>query len=320
MTVSISRRGAVAGLGGALAFLTLPAAAAELVPLHVSIVPIWNVAPYFAADAQGYFAAEGLAVTSQAIQSGVVGIPGLMSGAYDVCYSNSISVLVAIERGIDLRIVAVGSLISEKPPDAAGLLMRKGETLRTGKDLEGKTIAVNARRDIQWLMARGWVKATGGDPEKVTYREVPVPQCLDVLKSRQADASIAVEPFMTLGLGDPDLALLAWPFDIVMPNGPTSFWVVTGQMADQKAALVARWVRAFRKGVAWVNANLGKEPFVQLVASYTKIDPALVAKMNVPPAEATVRLAPIQELMAVMREHGLLAADIDVESKIFTLS
>ena len=123
-----------------------------------------------------------------------------------------------------------------------------------------------------------------------------------------------------LGLGNPDLALLAWPFDTVMPNGPTSFWVVTGEMADKKTELVTRWVRAFRKGVGWVNANLGKEPFVKLVASYTKIDPNLVAKMNVPQAEATVRLAPIKQLIGIMRENDLLTTDVDVESKIFKLS
>jgi NitT/TauT family transport system substrate-binding protein len=320
MMVSVSRRDTLAGLGGALAVLSLPAAASELVPMHVSIVPIWAVAPYFAADAQGYFAAEGLDVTSQATQSGVVGIPGLVSGGYDVCYTNSISALVALERGIDLRIVAVGSLITEKPPDAAALLMRKGDTLRTGKDLEGKTIAVNARRDIQWLIARAWVKATGGDPDKVNYREVPVPECLDALTSKQADAAIAIEPFVTLGLGNPALALLAWPFDMVMPDGPTSFWVVTGETADKKPALVASWVRAFRKGVAWVNENRGQEPFVKLVASYTKIDPALAARMNVPQAEATVRVAPIKRLVAIMRENGLLTADVDFESKIFHTS
>lgn len=131
MTGTISRRAAVAGLGGTLAGLAFPAAAAEPTLARVSIVPIWNVAPYFAADAQGYFAAEGLSVTSQATQSGVVGIPGLVSGAYDVCYSNSISVLIALERGIDLRIVAIGSLINTEPPDSAGLLMRKGAGLRT---------------------------------------------------------------------------------------------------------------------------------------------------------------------------------------------
>src|ERR1700733_12342950 len=123
MTRPISRRLALTGLGGTLALLRTPmgAGAAEPVQLHVSIVPIFDVAPLFAATAQGYFANEGIAVTTQAVQGGVVGIPGLVSGAYDVCYTNSISVLVALQRGIDLRIVAVGAPISDHPPDPAAL-------------------------------------------------------------------------------------------------------------------------------------------------------------------------------------------------------
>jgi NitT/TauT family transport system substrate-binding protein len=260
----------------------------------------------FAATAQGYFAAEGISISTQAVQGGVVGIPGLVSGADDVTYANSISTLIAMERGIDLRIVALGSPNGAQPPDPAALLKRKGDTLRTGKDLEGKSIGVNARRDIQWLIARAWVKATGGDPDKVDYREVPVPQALDALKSKQVEAALVLDPFLTIGLGSPDLELLAWPFSVVLPNMRPSFWLVTGQTADTKPQLVAGFVRAFRKGVAWVDANLGQEPYLKLVQ-----------KMHVPPEIATLDLGPIKETMALMRENGLLSKDIDVEAKVF---
>jgi NitT/TauT family transport system substrate-binding protein len=319
MTLPVSRRDALAGLGGAFALLNIRAAgAAEPVQLHVSIVPIFDVAPLFAATEQGFFAAEDISVTTQAVQGGVVGIPGLVAGSYDVCYTNSISAVVALERGIDLRIVALGAPNGPTPPDAAGLLKRKGDPHRTGKDLEGKTLGVNARRDIQWLICRAWVKATGGDPDKVDFREVPVPQALDALKTKQVDAALVLDPFLTIGLGSPDFELLAWPFNVVLPNMRTAMWVVTGQTADTKPELVTRFVRGFRKGVAWVNDNLGKEPYLKLVSSYTRIDPNLVQKMHVPPALATTDLGPIKEMIALMREHGLLTKDIDVQAKVFT--
>jgi len=321
MILPISRRTALTGLGGALALLHAPrAGAAELDELHVSIVPIFDVAPLFAAKEQGYFASEGIAVTTQAVQGGVVGIPGLVSGAYDVSYSNSISTLMALERGIDLRIIAVGAPEEDQPPDPAGLVKRKGDPFRTGKDLEGKTVGVNARRDIEWLVVRGWIKATGGDPDKVDYREVPVPQALDALKSKQVDAALVLDPFLTIGLGKPDFELLAWPFQIVLPRTRPAFWVVTGATADRKAELVTRFIHGFRKGVAWVNANRGTEPYLKLVSSYTRIDPDLVKKIHVPPELETPDLGPIKELMALMREQGLLSKDIDVEAKVFRTS
>src|SRR4051812_20466856 len=106
MATSLTRR-ALTALGAALAFSSPGAAtAAEPTLLRVSLIPIYSVAPHYAAEAQGYFAAENIAVTTQPIQGGVVGVPGLMSGSIDILYTNTVSVLTAIERGIDLRILA----------------------------------------------------------------------------------------------------------------------------------------------------------------------------------------------------------------------
>ena len=318
MSEELSRRAALTLLMVSVVAAGLPKArAAEMTLLHVSLVPIFDVAPYYAANAEGYFAAEGLTVTTDpTIQGGAVGIPALMSGSYDIVYSNSISVITALERGIDLRLIAQGSLISP-PPNSSGLLQRKGDGFRTGKDLEGKTVGVNARYNIQWLGMRAWVKKTGGDPDKVTYREVPIPSALDAIKNKQVDVGFVLDPYLTIGRDDPALEFIDWPLYTVIPGGATAFWIVTGKTAEEKPDLVRRFVRAYRKGANWVNAHHGTEPFIKLVSSYTKIDPKLAGKMVVPEAELGVTLGPIKDLMALMREHGLLKSDVDVQSKIF---
>jgi NitT/TauT family transport system substrate-binding protein len=319
MASVMSRRDALAVLGSSVAVLGVPGALAaeNLTLLHVSIVPIYAVSPHFAANAQGYFAAEGLAVTSQPVQSGVVGIPGLVSGGYDIAYSNSISVLTALERGIDLRIIAEATHVPTKPPDGGALFKRKGDNIFSGKDLEGKIVGINARFDIQWIVMQGWIKKTGGDLSKITYREVPVPSALDALKSKQVDAAMMLDPFMTIGFTDPAVELLGWPLLTVMPGLPTSLWVVTGKTADTKPELVQAYVRAFLKGVRWVNANLGDQAYLDLVASYTKVDLKLLAKMYTAGQPTEISPAAIKGLVALMQEYGLLKTDVDVEAKIF---
>ena len=317
MSEGLSRRAALTLLTVSAAATALPKAhAAEPTTLHVSIVPIFDVAPYFAADKQGYFAAEGLAISSQPTQGGAVGIPALVSGSFDIVYSNSISVVTALEQAIDLRIIAQGSLISE-PPNSNGLLGRKGEGFRTGKDLEGKTIGVNARYNVQWLAMRAWVKKTGGDPDKVAYREVPIPSSIDAIKSKQVDVGLVLDPFLTIGLSDPALEFIDWPIYAVLPGGATAFWVVLGKTVAEKPDMVKSFVRAYRKGAHWVTAHQGAPEFIDLVSSYTHIDPKLAGKMVVPTAELGVTLGPIKQLTALMREHGLLHGDVDVQSKVF---
>jgi NitT/TauT family transport system substrate-binding protein len=315
----ISRRDALTVLGGSLAALgvTGARAAEPLTLLHVGVIPIYSVAQHYAADAQGYFAAEGIAVTSQPVQGGVIGIPGLISGSFDVLYSNAISVLTALERGIDLRIIAEGTPIPAKPPDADALFKRKGEDIRSGKDLEGKVIGINTRFTAQWLVMQGWVKKTGGDLNKITYREVPLPSMLDALKSKQVDVALLLDPFMSIAFADPNYELLGWPSSIVLPNLPSSLWVVSGTFADAKPELVSAYLRAYLKGVAWVNANLGKPAYLNLVASFTKTDPNQLAKMYTAGQLTEIDVDAIKGLVSVMREYDLLKSDVEISSKIF---
>jgi len=318
MTLEIRRREALAAaLTGLFAWPIRRALGAELPRLRVSFVPIFVVAPHVVADKFGYFAAEGIAVTSQAVQGGHIGIPGLVAGSFDILYSNSVSVLSALGRGIDLRIIAEGTRIPTKPPDPASILQKKGAGLHRGKDLEGKTIGINARFDIQWLIAQQWVRQTGGDPDKVNYREVPLPAMLDAIKGGQVDAAVLVDPFLTVGLGDPQFELVDWAQSKVMPGLPSSMWVVAGEFAKTQPDLVRRYRRGFLKGAEWVNAHLGDRDYLQLVASYTKTDEKLLAKMVVGKQAMDIDVRGIERIAALMKENDLLKSNIDIAAMIF---
>ncbi|HWE73407.1 MAG TPA: ABC transporter substrate-binding protein [Stellaceae bacterium] len=318
MALTITRRDALAGLGaGCVALNIAPARAADLPLVRVSIVPIFAVAAHFAAEMQGYFAEQGIAVSTQPVQGGAVGIPGLVSGSFDVLYANSISCMTALERGIDLRFIAEGAPIPLQPPDPGALLIRKGEALHNGKDFEGKIIGVNAKYDIQWLVMQGWVKKTGGDVSKVTYREVPLPSMLDAIKGKQVDGALVLDPFMTVGLGQPDFERAGWPLSTAMAGLPTSFWIVSASVAEQKHDAIRRYQTAFLKGGKWIDDNLRNDSYNQLVASYTKTDPALIAKMVASEQPLSIGVEPAVQLIAMMKEYGLLKTDIDFKSKLF---
>jgi NitT/TauT family transport system substrate-binding protein len=323
MPLVLSRRDALVAVGGTLAALSgtlaplRAARAADLPLLHVSMVPIFVVAPHVVADRNGWFAEQGIAVTTQPVQSGTIGIPGLMSGSFDILYSNTVAVLTALERDIDLRIIEQGTKIPVKPPDPAALVQRKGGGMKSGKDLEGKTIGVASKFDIQWLIAQSWVEKTGGDPSKVSYREMPLPSMLDALAGKQVDAVVAVDPFLTVGLGDPRFELLAWAQSEVMPGYPSSLWVISGDVAEKKADLIRAYMRGFAKGAQWVDAHLGDPEYLKLVASFTKTDPALLAKMVVGPQPMDIDVAGVEHVAALMKQNGLLKTNIDIAAKVF---
>jgi ABC-type nitrate/sulfonate/bicarbonate transport system substrate-binding protein len=124
---------------------------------------------------------------------------------------------------------------------------------------------------------------------------------------------------LALAREDPELELAAWPTSSVMPGLSSSLWIVSGKWADANPELVKAYARAFYKGGEWVNDNLGKPAYYDLVASITKMDPARLSKLYNGGQEMRLEAKPILDLAAVMKEFDMLKTDIDVESKLIRI-
>src|SRR6188768_2868934 len=175
----LRRRTAAAAMAATALGLATPLLRAQTTKMRVSTIPIIDIAPLQVAIAKGYFAAEGIEVDTTPTQGGAAGIPALAAGQVQVVFSNVVSIIQAAKQGLGIQIIAPASTTGDEPPDQAALIAKKGTPLKTGKDFEGKRIAVNTRNNIIWLYARAWVRATGGNPDAVTYLEVPFPQMVD---------------------------------------------------------------------------------------------------------------------------------------------
>ena len=76
--------------------------------------------------------------------------------------------------------------------------MVKGESpIRSGKDLAGKTIAVNQVQGMNELTIRAVLARQGIDALKIKFLEVGFPEMTAALKSGRVDAISAVEPFVS---------------------------------------------------------------------------------------------------------------------------
>lgn len=290
---------------------------ADPLPLQLGIIPTIANAGYYAADKFGYFAAENVAITAQVIRGGAAAIPALTSGSIDVLFSNATSVVEAIARGIDLRLVIEGTIMANKPPDSGALVKRRGDPIHTGKDLEGKVIATNALRDVIWMVVTAWISATGGDPQKVGIIEVPIPSMVDAVKQKRVDAALIIDPVLTVALDDPALELLDWPLSKVYAGGPTSMWVTTPDVAQRRTTDLRAFLRAYRRGALWVNANLGKDAYYDLVVAFSGLNADLVRRMKPVPTPPDIVPNSLLRLTALMHQTGLLTTNVDLRTKIF---
>jgi len=302
---------------GLVALAPAVQAQAQPVKVRVSTIPIIDTAPLQVAIAKGFFAAEGLDVDTTPTAGGASGLPALAAGQVQITFSNIISIVLGAKQGLGFEIIAAGSNTGETPPDLAGIVAKTGSTIKTGKDLEGKRLAVNTRNNIIWLYARAWVQATGGNPDAVTYLEVPFPQMLDAVRGDRVDAAFVVEPFLSAGLKSQGVTLVGWPYNTVQKNVPVAHYAATKTFIQQNPAVIERWVRAYNKGVDWTNQNAGSEELHKLIAGYTRLAPEQIAAIKLVPYQKTVNPADIDTVVDLMRKHGMVEGAFDTKALLY---
>lgn len=296
------------------------ASAAELEKVRVSIIPINDVAPLFAAIKNGYFRELGLEVDTAPSTGGATGIPGLIGGSFDVVYGNVVSALLASSQGLDIKVVAPGTKLADKEADTTPIIVRADSGIKNGKDIEGKSISVNTRNNVIWLYARAWIKATGGDPDKVTFKEVPFPQVEDALRQKRVDAAFLVAPFSVIALQKGGLTAIAHPYSDIQPGVDIGQYITTGKLLSEKPETIKKFVAGLRKGAEWYNDNQKSDELFSIITGYTKIDATILRSIKLPAAPLHAELPQIKKTMDLMIENKLLTGPIDLSKVIDPLA
>src|SRR5690625_4842645 len=185
------------------------AAEGELTPIDIGSIPVTDAAIMLLGDQQGFFEDEGLtAEVGNPTAGGSSVVAAIIAGEYEIGYSASLSVFQAIEGGNDLVFIA-NAVSSHDDPDMGtnDLIVSADSDFASAKDLEGKTVAVNAAGGFAEMLGKNSVLAAGGDPDQVQWVQLNFPDQLPALQSGQIDGFVAGEPFGTLAREDGESVL-----------------------------------------------------------------------------------------------------------------
>jgi NitT/TauT family transport system substrate-binding protein len=293
------------------------ARAEGLKTLHVGMIPTIDSAPFYVALTKGYFAEEGLTIDTTPTTGGAVGIPAVVSGALDIAAGNSVSTILAASRGLDIIAIAPASKIRATDPDLAAIVSSAGSGIHTGKDLDGKTLAINTRNNVLWLYGRAWARKTGGDPAAITIKEVPFGQMLDALKGHQVDAAFMVSPFLNAALADPAFERIGEPYQQVQPGVDVGQYEATSAFVKDHPAEITAFLKAVRKGAAWFNDHRHAPELAQIISGYSHLPVETVAKIDLPEAPTVIDLAQIATTITLMQQEGLLTAPIEAAKVVY---
>ncbi len=274
--------------------------------IRLGVLPIVDDAHLQRAQAAGYFAAEGLSVDLVTVQGGAAALPRLVNGDLDMTFTNYVSVLLAQSQKVgDFRFVDGGY---ESGRNTLLIMTNPGSPVRVPQDLARKKIAVNTLGNIIELTARSALETAGVSPDTVTFVEVPFPDMAAALQSGRVDAAFMVEPFITQA---------ALSFGAVSAldaaSGPTDGIPLGGvALTGAFAARYPKTVAAFRRAVARAQADLADRSVVEkTLPTYTKITPDTAALIALGTWPATLDRVRLQRDVDLMRQYGVLAADVD---------
>ncbi|HXP93333.1 MAG TPA: ABC transporter substrate-binding protein [Candidatus Binatia bacterium] len=262
----------------------------------------------------GIFKKYGLDVDLvKAGSGGGTPLSALIGGSFQVDYVNVVSLIQAYVQGISLQIIAPGSMYDTNKPYSL-LFVRKDSPIRTARDLNGKTSASQALKDINALCTLAWVDANGGDSKTLHGIELPNSAMLPALDDGRIDVTSLVPPFQTFALEAGKYRVLGKSYDAIAKHFQIAVWAATAEYVSKNPDVARRFAAAMRESSTFANANPSKTD--DLVASFTGIEPHIVAHSPGPQDPPYLTAADVQPVIDVALRYGFIAKGFNADEVI----
>lgn len=211
--------------------------------VNVGYIPNTDLLPTFIAKDKGFFDKRGLNVTLTRINL-ISNIPAaLLSGSINIGMSTGPGFLQATEAGLDL--VIPGGIARNTPGrSAASLVAGKDSGIAKAADMKGKKLGVPGLGSMMDLLTRKWLLNNNVDPKDVMLIETGFPQMADLLRGKQIDAVLVIEPFRSRIVDEGGVRIMDF-IDQVHRDLIMAFWVSERKWASQNI----QHLKAFSEGV-----------------------------------------------------------------------
>jgi NitT/TauT family transport system substrate-binding protein len=269
--------------------------------------------PYYAQD-EGFFTREGLNVDLQTISNGAAITAAVVGGTIDIGVAVPVTIAGAYLRGLPLVIIAAGALSISSVPNTR-LCVAGDSALKTAKDFEGKTIAINALGVGLELAPFVWLTVNGADKSKVKLVELPFSEMGLALERHTVDAAVLTEPAFTVAAKENHIKMFANVNTAIAPVYVSSCWFTTRPFAQAHPEHVRRFVRAIYDAQKWANAH--QDLSAGILTKYSKLDISLTRSMTRAHYAEQLRASDIQPFLDIELQYGGLPTHVSASDLIY---
>ncbi|HKT18575.1 MAG TPA: ABC transporter substrate-binding protein [Stellaceae bacterium] len=243
-----------AGIFALLPFAACAADGGAKPVVHVGVVERPDLAPFVLALYGGHFAEQGLDVQPVVGTSGQDFVSALATSQMQVASGvPNAGLYNALNRGINIRLVADYAHVGPKPEDSTVSIIMRADLIDSGAvktpaDLKGRVIAAGPSPGqypqilLSKVLERGNLKISD-----VSVRYLPFPEALAALGSKTIDGSFMMEPLTTQGRRK-NIARVLMPAGAVDPGAELSIVLYSPEFATN-TDVATRYMVGFLEGV-----------------------------------------------------------------------
>jgi NitT/TauT family transport system substrate-binding protein len=255
---------------------------------------------YYAQD-EGFFRRAGLDVDLVTFPNGGAVAAAVVGGAVDVGITNSITLANAVIRGVPVQFFCSGGMYN---PAATSLAVAKSATVRSAKDLEGKSIATGTLKDTNALALHAWVDQNGADFAKIDLVEIPYSAMGPAIARGTVTAGIIPEPYLTFAKEKEQVRDFASIYDVFGKNFIIGAWFSTTSWLKQNAETARRFAEAIYATGRWAAAH--QDQTLLILAKYAKLDLAAVRHMARSPYGQSLTPEMVETILAYAYKYKML--------------
>jgi len=301
----------------ALSALVLSACAAPQEPsagaltkVTAGVIPIVDSAPIWLGKSKGFFEEEGLDLDIKTGSGGGAILPAVVSGSYDFGMGNTVSVLLARDKGMDVKFVSNEATTAGAPKSQA-VIVPNDSPIKTPADLAGKTVAVLGISGSVDTTIRAIVDAAGGDSSTMKFVEFAPSEVQAAVEKKQVDAGWILAPFLQKAVAEGS-RVVTYNFSEFSPNFTLAGYFAMNETIKSRPAVVESFNKALAKSVAYAQEH--PDEVREIVTTYTKNTVEQLKSMDLPTFTVDFDMESEGKLADVVYEYGMLKQKASLEN------
>ncbi len=237
---------------------------------------------------------------------GAAAVAAIAGGAADVGEGDLVSVANAHQRGIPIVLLAPSGIFRATAPTTE-VIVAKDSPIKSGKDLEGKAIALISPEGPSRIATNAWLESSGASLERVSFIELPAVNMAAAVEHGTVAAAVINEPALVAATQS-CCRVLANNFASVGNIWQLNGWYSSADWVAKNPELAHKFAQAIREAAQWANLPANHAKSGEILSKYTPFPPELLPKMNRATYGETLdpkTMAPI--LDAALKYKALLA-------------